>query len=295
MRRSLGTVPAARIRINRRRVPAPARSLAGMSFPVLWLYGPSGAGKTTTARAIYTRLSEEDVPVAWVDLDQLALMHPAPRWVRPAHLAGVTAVFRAAGAGCLVVSGIGEDAAIVAECAEGIPGASLTVARLRVEREVLRERFLARGWRPDLLEDALSDADAYDEAGFGDVLVEGGAPVDEVARKASAGWPGIVAGTGPVPEESDVDTAWPRIRVTWFTKDSPELAPGGWALFESARAKEPAAYVDLTQLGRCAAGDPAWILRRNLGVLKAGYARAGAARLVVAGTPGEISTVGGGQ
>ncbi|GLZ79977.1 hypothetical protein Afil01_47840 [Actinorhabdospora filicis] len=266
-----------------------------MSFPVLWLYGPSGVGKTTTARAIYTRLSEEDVPVACVDLDQIALMYPAPRWVRPAHVAGVAAVFRAAGAGCLIVSGIGEDSAIVTECAAGIPGASLTVARLRVEPGVLRERFLARGWRPDLLEDALSDAAAYDEAGFGDLLVDGDAPLEEVARKSSVGWPGIVAGTGPVPAESEVDSGRAGIPVTWFTKDGPDLAPGGWTLFEGVRAKEPAAYVDLTQVGRCSAGDPAWILRRNLGVLRAGYARAGAARLVVAGTAEEIATVGGGQ
>lgn len=270
-----------------------------MSFPVLWLYGPSGVGKTTTGMSVYTRLSADGVPVARADLDQLNLMYPTPRWMRPLHLAGVVEVFRAAGAECLVVSGIGEDTDVIRECAAALHSqARLTVARLRLEREALRERFLGRNWILDRLDDTLRDAEAYDEEGFGDVVVDASGTVDEVAAEAVKGWPartggpmaGVVVPPAPGASGSDVD-----LPVTWFTKAGPELAPGGWTLFERVREKEPAGYADLTQLGHCSRGDRGWVIRRNLEVLKSGFARAGAARMVVAGTKEEIASVGGGQ
>ena len=51
-------------------------------IPVLWLCGPPGVGKSTVGWAIYSQLIQSGLQTAYVDIDQLELVIPAPgRWI----------------------------------------------------------------------------------------------------------------------------------------------------------------------------------------------------------------------
>jgi adenylylsulfate kinase-like enzyme len=43
-----------------------------IALPVLWLYGPSGVGKTTVTWELFVQLAREGVATGYVDIDQLA-------------------------------------------------------------------------------------------------------------------------------------------------------------------------------------------------------------------------------
>ncbi|MGZ3145549.1 AAA family ATPase [Lentzea chajnantorensis] len=157
---------------------------------VLWICGPPGVGKTVVGWEVHRRNGG-----AYVDVDQLGICYPDPdddpgRYrMKARNLAAVVAGARASGVRSLVVSGVADP-----NGAAPIPGATLTVCRLRADREVLRERYLGRGMRPEQLDHVLREADELDARAIGDVCVDTtGLSVTEVAdrvERAAGDWAG---------------------------------------------------------------------------------------------------------
>ena len=46
-----------------------------IGLPVLWLYGPSGVGKTTVAWELFVRLAREGVATGYVDIEKLGMCY----------------------------------------------------------------------------------------------------------------------------------------------------------------------------------------------------------------------------
>ena len=78
--------------------------------PILWLYGADAVGKSTVAWEIYDHLASQGVPAAYVDTDYLGFCSPLPSdepsELVAANLRSMWTNFAAAGARCLIVSGI---------------------------------------------------------------------------------------------------------------------------------------------------------------------------------------------
>src|SRR5439155_14763908 len=85
-------------------------------------------------------------------------------------LAGVLDGYRAAGAPCVVVSGVTDTTAGVDPAL--LPRAALTLFRLRTRPDELRDRLVRRGNSPDEVDSALREAGEIDRADFGDLCVD---------------------------------------------------------------------------------------------------------------------------
>ncbi|NJP94069.1 AAA family ATPase [Nonomuraea sp. FMUSA5-5] len=271
-------------------------------IPVLWLCGPPGVGKTTVAWEIYSRLKRDGVAAAYVDIDQLGICYPEPsddpgrHRMKARNLDAVAAGFQAAGARCLIVSGVLDPAHGVRP--GQVPRTALTVCRLRAGREELRRRFTGRGGSADQIEDVLREADALDASDFADVTVDtdGLAPA-EVARLVSeriGTWPG--PSEEPVPELPQV--TFDGDPVMWLCGTTAVgKSTAGFELFMRAlRAGRTAAYVDLGQIGFRApvpSDDPDdhQLRARNLASLWRTYRAAGAQVLVVTGPVRDETTI----
>ncbi|MFE3453421.1 hypothetical protein ACFXJ8_31295 [Nonomuraea sp. NPDC059194] len=174
--------------------------MSSVPLPLLWLFGPSGVGKSSVGWEVFVQLSRSGVKTAFVDGDQISLCHPVPEggthWIRARSLAAMWPVFREEGAKCVVLSGVVGSLEEVREHTALLPDAALTLCRLRADPAELRERFLARGWRQDLVSRAVADARALDRGDFADVCVDtDGLTVADVARlvrERAGGWPHAV-------------------------------------------------------------------------------------------------------
>jgi len=164
-------------------------TLSGL--PVLWLCGPPGVGKTTVGWEIFSQLTRDGIEAGYVDIDQLGMFYPEPpgdpgrHRIKARNLGAVVTSFRAAGARCIIVSGVVDP--VQGAHADQIPQAALTVCRLRAGQDVLRQRFLGRGGQAESVRDVLRESVVLDGSDFADVCVDASArPVAEVARPASA-------------------------------------------------------------------------------------------------------------
>jgi hypothetical protein len=120
------------------------------SVPVLLITGPVGAGKSTVAAEAARLLREANIPHALVDLAWIEQCWPVPAddpWnerLTHRNLACVWANFRQAGAGRLLLVRVLEDRSLLRQVAEAVPGAEITVVRLRAPLPVLHARIRSR-------------------------------------------------------------------------------------------------------------------------------------------------------
>ncbi|GIG68141.1 AAA family ATPase [Phytomonospora endophytica] len=259
---------------------------------VLWLYGPPGVGKTTVAWEIRARLGE---PAAFVDIDQLGMCYPdrpgdpGRHLLKADALAAVLPGFRQAGARTVVVSGVVDPGTGV--LTERLPGADVTVCRLRADTDELTRRFTGRrGADPGLVGEVLRDADAHETAGPAESCVDTtGLTPGEVATRVLAG-----IGTRP-PEHGDPPAVLPPARPTgderivWLCGPvgAGKSTAGFPVYLKALAAGMTAAYVDVDQIGFGPAvpGDRRGhrLKAANLAALWRVFRAAGARRLVVVG------------
>jgi hypothetical protein len=123
-----------------------------MTAPVLVLLitGPVGVGKSTIAAEAAWLLRQADVPHALVDLDRIEQCWPVPAddpWnerVSHRNLACMWANFREVGADRLIFVRVLETRSLLRRVTEAVPGAQITVVRLRAPLAVLHERIRSR-------------------------------------------------------------------------------------------------------------------------------------------------------
>jgi hypothetical protein len=237
-----------------------------ITLPVLWLYGPSGIGKTTVTWELFARLVREGVPTGYVDIDQLGMCYAAPtsqHWApEPADdpgrhrlkartLDAVVANFRDAGARCVIVPGVTDPVRGVH--ADLIPHAALTACRLRAEPADLGRRLAARGSPFTDFAQELAYAGALDRAFATEPCVDTtGLTVTEVVDRVRTltGWPDPA---GPVEKPSP---AWPAPdptpgEILWLCGPAAiGKSTVGWLVYQRVRrAGIAAAFVDLDQIG----------------------------------------------
>jgi hypothetical protein len=215
---------------------------------------------------LFERLGRAGTAVAFVDLDQLRLCGPASdgdpmnHRVRALTLGAVWSGFLAAGARCVVLSGLVDDADDVARHADRLPGAELTVCRLRVGHDELRERVARRGSMVELAGESVRNATELDGTAFADLVVDtsGLTPAEVVARVRDSGWPGNLStvdaepGPEPVPptrvNDDDAETS---VLLLCGPPAVGKSAVGFDVYGRALRRGVRAAYVDLAQIGFC--------------------------------------------
>jgi adenylylsulfate kinase-like enzyme len=170
------------------------------AVPVLLITGPPVVGKTSVASEISHLLNAQGVAHAEMDLDALSWCFPAPagdpfrRRLALANLSAVWANFAKAGATRLVMAHTIETANDAQAIALAVPGADVTVVRLRADAETLAERVRRRELGSGLerhLRRAAEVASVVEQAKVGHFVVDTtGRAVAEVAAETLeiAGW-----------------------------------------------------------------------------------------------------------
>lgn len=121
-----------------------------MPVPTLIITGPVGVGKTSVVGEISHVLAERGLAHATGDMDDFAEFFPRPpddpfgRTVSLQNLMAVWRNYHAAGAERLVLAEVvlGED--VLDGIREAVPGAEITLCRLRAPVAVLRDRVRSR-------------------------------------------------------------------------------------------------------------------------------------------------------
>jgi hypothetical protein len=221
--------------------------------------------------------------------------------VKARNLGQVWSGFRAAGAQCLVVSGIVDDAEEVHRHADLLPDTALMVCRLRVGHDELRDRIARRGSLRHLTEEAVRNAAELDRTDFADLIVDtaGVAVAQVAARVRGAGWPGRVPPreVSPLPPLDAARTG--TAPVLWLC-GPPAVGKStvGYEIFTGVLGDGvPAAYIDLAQLGFCRPApddDPEHhrLKAHHLGRVWEGFRAAGARCLIMSGNVADPETVG---
>jgi adenylylsulfate kinase-like enzyme len=268
-------------------------------IPVLWLCGPPGIGKSTVGWEIFTQITQAGIEAGSVDIDQLGMCYPEPasdpgrHRIKARNLGAVVANYRAAGARCVIVSGVVDPGRGVH--ADLISRAAVTVCRLRADRDELRQRFLGRGEQAGLLDDVLSQADAMDASDVADVCVDtsGLAPAEaaRLVRERIAGWP-VLTGPGRPYQAGQYDSpataADGQVLVLCGATGVGKSTAGFEVYRRTLRAGFAAAYIDLDQIGFChpvPAGNDGGhqVKARNLAAMWHTYRAAGAQCLIAVG------------
>lgn len=156
---------------------------------VLWLYGPSGVGKSTTGWEVLNLLNERPgVRASYVDIDQLKMVYPEgeddPSRERLAWsaLSAVAKVYERFGATDLVVSGV-LDPRSIQIYADAFGPMPLVFVRLTVDDAELKRRHDERGSDAELWAEVLEEARECERAPFNHaVVVASEKPPVEVAR-----------------------------------------------------------------------------------------------------------------
>jgi adenylylsulfate kinase-like enzyme len=129
-----------------------------MRVPVLLITGPVGVGKTAVLNEVAEILRTTEVRFTAIDLDALSYTFPPPRddpfrgILTFRNLAALWRNARAAGSERLVLARVIEDRDERARYRRAIPGADITVVRLRAPIRTLQQRArereigLGRAW-----------------------------------------------------------------------------------------------------------------------------------------------------
>jgi hypothetical protein len=201
---------------NTAEVSAPNADTAAPG-PVLWLCGATGVGKSTIGFQIFQQVMRAGGAAAYVDLEQVGFLRPAPlddpdnHRVKVRNLAAIWQTFRASGARCLIVVGSVDDRDVVEMYRASLPEGTLTMVRLHAGHDHLAERIMLRGqgdgWRApgDPLEGqpiailnrivarAAASAGELERAEIGDLRIDtDGRTIEEVTqlvRTKAGGWP----------------------------------------------------------------------------------------------------------
>ena len=225
-------------------------------IPLVWLFGASGVGKSTTGYGLLAALEALGVTAAYVDADQLrnaAGVAAGDDALIAAALPGLARSFAAGGAGVLVVSGIVDDAAHLERLLPGVARDAVFAVQLHAGADTLRERIARRGWLVELTDQAIADGERIpQELADLRVATDGRAPAALAQELAGA----VVARL-----RQDPPAAWGPGEPA--TETRPErlvviTGPGGSGIstvgFQTFLALaygdgEPAGYVDLHQMG----------------------------------------------
>lgn len=82
-----------------------------------------------------------------------------------------------------------------------IPGATLTICMLRADPNMIKERFLQRGWKPHLVDDAIHEVAELEQAKFADIRVDtvdhSVKEIAQIVRAQAGNWPGTRAQMNP--------------------------------------------------------------------------------------------------
>jgi hypothetical protein len=121
---------------------ASRRSLA---VPTIFITGPVGVGKTVVASDVSWLAEAAGIPHGGLDVDAVTWMHPEP----PARIAyentgAVWESYRRAGATHLILAQVIYSRADLDGFRVAVPGADITVFRLRADLETLLERVAQR-------------------------------------------------------------------------------------------------------------------------------------------------------
>jgi adenylylsulfate kinase-like enzyme len=201
---------------NTAEVSAPNADAAAPG-PVLWLCGATGVGKSTIGFQIFQQVMRAGVAAAYVDLEQVGFLRPAPpddpdnHRVKVRNLSAIWQTFRASGARCLIVVGSVDDRDAVEMYCNSLPEGTLTMVRLHAGPDQLAERIMLRaqgdGWRAPgdplkgqpiailnrIAAKAAANADGLERAEIGDLRIDtDGRTIEEVTqlvRTKAGGWP----------------------------------------------------------------------------------------------------------
>ena len=153
-----------------------------MRVPTIIVTGPVGVGKTTVSEEMGYVLRDAKVPHATVDFDRLTACYPRPKgddgWgtkLGHMNLAALWQNFRASGARRLIIARVIESRSELEGYREAVPGAEITVVRLRASPSTLQARVRRRGegigmqWH---LDRAVELASLMDASPVEDMLIE---------------------------------------------------------------------------------------------------------------------------
>ena len=149
--------------------------------PVLLLTGPIGVGKSTVADEVALQLLAAGRAYALIEIDWLSVCNPRPsedRWndrLAWKNLGDIWPNYVAAGADRLILPYTVENPSDYAPLAEAVPGAALTVVRLRAKVETLLARVTYRelgSLREPFLERSRWHARIMEERRIGDLVVD---------------------------------------------------------------------------------------------------------------------------
>lgn len=172
-----------------------------LAVPVLFITGPIGSGKSSVASEVSALLKQAGVPHAHVEVDALRWCFPRPAddpfstRLALRNLAVVWANFWEAGARRLVLADVLEDRAELDRYRAAIPGAAITIVRLRASFSILQRRVMERelgSGREWHLRRAAELAAQMDRDAVEDIVIETDEkPITAVARETlmRAGWP----------------------------------------------------------------------------------------------------------
>jgi hypothetical protein len=167
--------------------------------PVLLITGPVGVGKTVVASEASALLREEHRPHALLDLAVIGMCWPAPvddPWheiLVHRNLACMWVNFAVVGAQRLILCRVLQARSLLRRVEDAVPGADITIVRLRAPLDVLHARLSRReaGDPSWFLDAATALHPALEQPGLADHVVDNAArPVRDVAQEVLqvAGW-----------------------------------------------------------------------------------------------------------